>query len=236
MADCGLTPPPSTGSTPPPSTGSSEDLSQSSDASQALYRDLVHSVPCQTYALARGYEEMLDHGAEVLVPAGLAWHAARGEAAPEERCRELIDAEYTSTSRLPPLPLRDRVNATEEAIEAPWAGEKSLQLFRYTGHATKYCGECHVDHHGSALGIYLNALVFYATLFGRSPEGATWPAGQMVDGDLLPGDGMVRGDNTTGAMTREEAETLQRIAAKVVLPHMEAWWPQGRPEIPNGMQ
>eukprot|EP01049_Picozoa_sp_SAG25_P002946 SAG25_NODE_160_length_13390_cov_9.002708_14_plen_194_part_00 len=58
-------------------------------------------------------------------------------------------------------------------------------------------------------GMYLNALVMFATIFGRSSVGADWPDGQVVNGQALPCAGDV--------LTRADAEALQRIADAVVL-------------------
>jgi hypothetical protein len=49
------------------------------------------------------------------------------------------------------------------------------------GYTSKYClpGVCTCDHHPSLAGAYLNSLVVYATIFGKSPIGAAWPDGQV---------------------------------------------------------
>ena len=64
--------------------------------------------------------------------------------------------------------------------------------------------------------MYLNALVFYAVLFGKSPVGAAWPNAQVVDGMQMP------------VVDAGEAASMQRIAADVVLPHMHVWWARNR--------
>jgi hypothetical protein len=58
-------------------------------------------------------------------------------------------------------------------------------------------------------GMYLNALVMFATIFGRSSVGADWPDGQLVNGQALPCAG--------GVLTQADAEALQRVADAVVL-------------------
>ena len=92
------------------------------------------------------------------------------------------------------------------------------------GYVSKYCNGCHVDHHASVLGMYLNACILYATLFGRSPVGAATPAGQVADGLELPGDDAIRGDGVVGALTKTEARALQQIAADVVLEDRDQYW------------
>lgn len=64
--------------------------------------------------------------------------------------------------------------------------------------------------------MYLNALVFYATLFESSPIGAGVPSGQIVDGMTLP------------TISQEDAEALQHIAHDTVLGNLDAWWNRGR--------
>eukprot|EP00927_Polykrikos_kofoidii_P075443 TRINITY_DN71655_c0_g1_i1.p1 TRINITY_DN71655_c0_g1~~TRINITY_DN71655_c0_g1_i1.p1 ORF type:complete len:503 (-),score=49.99 TRINITY_DN71655_c0_g1_i1:151-1659(-) len=173
----------------------------------------VNSVSCMTYALARGYAETMAHGVDVLVPAGLAWLAARGAPAIPKACRAAIDAEYSDGAG-PLSSLELPLRATDPA-DARWSGAQAgLGLFRCGGptYRSGYC-DCRVDHHPSAIAMYLNAVVFYATLFNETPVGATWPDGtQTVDGMLLP------------AVNADEAKTMQRIAADVVLPHRHVWW------------
>jgi len=109
------------------------------------------------------------------------------------------------------LPLR------ASAGDARWRGARAQGLFNHLGddYASPYCDDdCHRDHHPSIAAQYLNACVFYATLFGRSPVGAAFPDGRTeVDGMRLPA--------LAGAA---EAAALQRIAAAVVLEHMGVWW------------
>lgn len=187
------------------------------------YTARTQSVPCMSYALARGYAETLAHGADAIVPAGLAWLAARGAPPLPAELRAAIDAEYADgagpLARLPlPIP-------PSNASDARWSTPASAQaLYRDKGpdYVSKYCSlanstrDCHVDHHPSATGMYLNALVFYATLFNASPVGAAWPDGtQVVDGMRMP------------AVGAAEARSLQRIARDVVLPHRRIWWGGG---------
>merc|ERR1719401_1861558 len=168
---------------------------------------------CQGYALARGYAEALGHGADILVPAGLGWEAARGSREVPSDCKALVDGEYSGPSVLDSiaLPLR-LINDSN----ARWTGEAAHKLYRRRGpdyDASKYCSDgCRHDHHASPPGMYLNALIFFATLFRRSPIGAAWPQGQVVDGIQLP------------SVTEEDARSLQEIAHDVVVPHLSAWW------------
>ena len=182
--------------------------------------------PCQSYALARGYAAALAHGADVLVPAGLAQAAARGAPPIPADCKAAIDGEYDGEygdgdgplgALLSELPLR------AADADARWRGARAQRLFNHLGsnYTSAFCDDgCHIDHHPSILAQYLNACVFYATLFGRSPVGAAYPDGDtVVDGMKLP-----------AILDAEDAEALQRIAARIVLPekHMRAWW-KGKP-------
>lgn len=184
---------------------------------------------CEQYALARGYADALRYGADILVPCGAAWLTARGSAPIPAQCRAAVDAEYdpAEPSPLPPLPLPGNASGV-------WAGAAGQRLFHWTGWGSKFCADgCEIDGHPSVLGMYLNALVFYATLFEESPVGAAIPAGQVIDGEQLSGNGtdphgeghFIFGDGTNGSVTEEEAGLLQRIAAETVLPHLRWWRP-----------
>jgi len=186
-----------------------------------VWYNQVATHPCQAYALARGYAESLRHGAQVLIPAGLAWEAARGSEPIPQACREAVDANYGGPGPLAGLELPLRAANAEDAR---WRGEGAHDLYRFAGpdFNSFYCTDgCHHDHHPSALGAYLNALVFFATIFKRSPVGAAWPQGQEVDGRIMP---------TVG---ESDARALQKIAHDVVLPHMEVWWSGKPPPLPR---
>lgn len=197
--------------------GTLDDLSNCS-SDDAWYRT-SHNVPCQGYALARGYEATLAHGADVLVPAGLAQQAARGSPDIPAVCKAAVDAEHPAgmpLSRLTlPLQLRNKT-------DAKWADmQAALGLFRDKGpdYVSKYCDNgCHVDHHASATAMYLNSLVFFATLFKKSPIGAQWPNGQTVDGMVMP------------TVDPDDAKTMQRIAHDIVMPHLDVWWNKAHAE------
>lgn len=193
--------------------GTLDDLSRCA-TSDLLYRK-TSTVPCQAYALARAYAETLEHGADVLVPAGLALLAARGAPRIPGKCKGLIDEEYPYSDPL--RKLRLPLSAADPA-DARWATpEAAKALFNDLGpgYNSTFCNDgCHLDHHPSVLAQYLNALVFFATLFKKSPLGAAAPDGtQRVDGMLLPALG-----------APEHAPVLQRIARDVVMPHLDTWW------------
>jgi len=174
--------------------------------------DALATHPCQAYSLARGYSELLDYGAKVVVPSGLAWEAARGSEPIPEDCKAAIDAQFPDAGPLAnlDLPLKPK----NESL-ALFRGTKAHDLFRFCGpdYNSSYCDDgCHHDHHPSVIGQYLNALVFYATLFKESPIGADWPQGQTVDGLVMP------------TIDEEMAKALQQIAHEVVMPHLDTWW------------
>mmetsp|Transcript_51489 Transcript_51489/g.165379 ORF Transcript_51489/g.165379 Transcript_51489/m.165379 type:complete len:498 (-) Transcript_51489:156-1649(-) len=180
--------------------------------SPGRYGPTVRDQACQAYSLASGAASGLRFGGDVLVPAGLAWQVARGSPAIPRGCRRAIDEEYGGYPQFGDLdlPLRAR---NESAVR--WRGEDGMHLFRDKGpkYRSKYCVDCTIDHHASAAGMYLNALVFYATLFKRSPLGAGVPDGTAeVDGMVVP------------KVSREDAEALQQIAHDVVMGNMDTWW------------
>jgi hypothetical protein len=189
--------------------GTLDELSHCQDGD---WFNKTNSVACQTYALARGYAESLHHGADVLVPAGLAWQVARGSEPLPQECKEAVDSEYSDAGPLASLELP--LKAKDET-HAMWKGDAALKLFRDLGpsYQSKYCKGSHIDHHASELGMYLNALVFFATLFNQSPIGAAVPSGtDVVDGMTLP------------AVDPIAAKALQHVAHDVVLGNMETWW------------
>ena len=138
---------------------------------------------------------------------------------PRERCRSCLP--HLRVCIFADLVFRPSCLTIPRArSDARWASpEAALALYRNLGpdYVSPYCDDgCHVDHHPSILGMYLNALVFYATLFKRSPIGAAWPDGKIeVDGMVLP-----------AINSAADARAMQRIAHDVVLPHMDVWWNQ----------
>eukprot|EP00658_Telonema_sp_P-2_P078599 TRINITY_DN7398_c0_g1_i4.p1 TRINITY_DN7398_c0_g1~~TRINITY_DN7398_c0_g1_i4.p1 ORF type:complete len:511 (-),score=85.71 TRINITY_DN7398_c0_g1_i4:41-1573(-) len=202
--------------------GTLKALLKSSGVTCHEWHPKVENFECQSYAQARGTANAArESGADVVVPAGIAWQMARRITSIPQSCIDLIDAEYSSpaSSQLPlmPLPL---IQGHEDSYPA-----NLYQMYRWLGEGynSSWCADCHNDHHASVIGMYLNACVFYATLFGESPVGAAAPAGQIVDGHAVPGEDTVLGDGTTGAMPKDQALLLQEIAAAVVLPNLEYW-------------
>uniref|UniRef100_A0A6U6P815 SGNH hydrolase-type esterase domain-containing protein n=1 Tax=Zooxanthella nutricula TaxID=1333877 RepID=A0A6U6P815_9DINO len=189
------------------------DVAQLAYLSPGDWHSKVHDFPCQTYAIAQGAASALGAGGgDVLVPAGLAWQVARGSPEPSRACVASVNEEYGGRPTLNvTLPLRAR-----DPSNARWKDYKAAQrLYRDKGpdYVSTYCpGDCTVDQHPSAAGMYLNALVFYATLYKSSPIGAGVPQGEVVDGMALP---------TIGA---DEARALQHIAHDTVMGHLDAWW------------
>jgi hypothetical protein len=232
------------------------------------------------YALAKGYAAVrAATGADALVPAGLAWQAARGWQPIGERCREVVDAGFESFGGslssssssspspppppLPPIPLLppngdDRGSVGESAGGASlarWSGGEAggVPLYRDKGPAftSKYCsspevpvsvseqggpaGEegyrnhranrtvpCHIDHHPSAVGMYITAATVFATLTGESPIWAAVPAGELVhfDGDA-DGGKVVR----LPVIAPADGAAAQRAARDVVAPYLSTWNP-----------
>ena len=185
------------------------------ELSQCL-RTLRRALATRVLQRPKGWEApTLRHGADVLVPAGLALLAARGAPRIPDKCKGLIDEEYPYSDPL--RKLRLPLSAADPA-DARWATpEAAKALFNDLGpgYNSTFCNDgCHLDHHPSVLAQYLNALVFFATLFKKSPLGAAAPDGtQRVDGMLLPALG-----------APEHAPVLQRIARDVVMPHLDTWW------------
>lgn len=178
---------------------------------------------CQSYSLARGYADGLRYGAQVFVPAGLAWQMARGSFVLPPACKEQVDLEYDVEGPLSNMQLPLKASNVSNVL---WKGDRGLKLFRYMGpdYISPYCQDCHVDHHPSATGVYLNALVFFSTLFKKSPIGAAIPTGtEVVDGLRLP------------AIDPIEGRALQHIAHDVVMPHLDVWWQSQRNGVTVGV-
>ena len=108
------------------------------------------------YSIARGYIDARHQtGADLIAPCGLAWQVVRGITAIPAKCKHIADAEYREPLGLS-LPFK---------VEG--AAFPSLPLYRVLQGGG-------IDKHPSVAGQYLNALTFYATLFG-SPSGAASP-------------------------------------------------------------
>lgn len=179
--------------------------------SPGRWHEKVKDFACQGYAIAQGAASTFGKGLDVLVPAGLAWQAARGSPAVDRSCKAEVDAEYDMQ---PPLKLP--LPASKKRF-ARWQDERRgslLYLDKGPDYVSKYSTspDIHVDNHASALGMYLNALVFYATLFESSPIGAGVPNGQVVDGMTLP------------TISQEDADALQQLAHDTVMGNLDVWW------------
>lgn len=188
-------------------------LDELSDCNNTNFHEKVATQSCQAYSLARGVAETLRFGADVVVPAGLAWQIARGSEPIPSECKALIDAEYPDAGPLASLDLPLKASNPDDAL---WRGRAAEQLFRNLGpnYTSPYCPwNCTNDHHPSIIGMYLNSLVFYATLFQDSPIGAAVPDNKtVVDDMVLP------------AVDPDVAAVLQRIAHDTVMDHMDVWW------------
>lgn len=111
----------------------------------------INSFACMTYAMAQGYYSAARReGADLVVPAGLAWLAAQGVSSIPETCRAAIDAEYTEPHELVLLPAHPELT--------------SIRMYIAEHSATPV--------HPTRVAQYLNALVLYASLF-ESPIGST---------------------------------------------------------------
>jgi hypothetical protein len=145
----------------------------------------VDSFDCMTYALARGYMGAFSHGADIVAPCGMAWEVARASKAIPTSCKKAIDDEYTFDFNIT-LPLQ---------ITGQTKPTKQIMLYRLLKHGSV------IDKHPSPAGQYLNACIFYATIFHDSPVGAA----------------------TITGVTEDEALGLQQVAAGVVLQHWDLW-------------
>lgn len=168
------------------------------------YQAKVDSFPCMGYAIARGYYDQLSQGADMIAPCGLAWQVSRGVTTIPTDCKNSIDKEYTT-----PSPFNSAANLSLPLKVAGVPSELSqFELYRILSKHPKPHGG-NFDKHPNMAGQYLNALVFFATLFGESPIGASGPlhTGKAPDLPLAP----------------EILSGLQKIAHSVVLDHAAAW-------------
>jgi hypothetical protein len=161
--------------------GTNQDLTGDCKTS-SRYSHLVDTYDCMTYALARGYMNAFAYGADAVAPCGMTWEVARASTAIPTDCKKAIDAEYSFDFNIS-LPLK---------ITGQTKETKKIMLYRDNGK----------DKHPSPAGQYLNACVFYATIFNDSPVGAATIAG----------------------VTEDEALGLQQVAAGVVLQHRSLWF------------
>ena len=110
-----------------------------------------------------------------------------------------------------------------------------------------------MDHHASAVGMYITAATFFAALTGHSPVGAAVPSGERVpfflsataaaatatDDDDGSGDRSGSGSGGGGdwkgtqrnkvvrlpVIDAADGAAAQRAAEDVVLPHLSTWNP-----------
>jgi len=165
--------------------GSLANLTSPPCATDPHYNHLAGSFPCMGYALARGYHSCMaaSVGADMMAPCGLAWQVVRGMTAIPSACASLVDAQYTAPYALP-------------VPHVPAGALPGFMLYRQFGST--------IDKHPNVAGQYLNALTFYATLFGKSPVGAPLP---LNTGSTAAGD---------RPLTAAEATALQTAAAGIV--------------------
>ena len=136
--------------------GSLANLTQPPCATNGTYQSLVRSFECMGYSLARGYLSMLQTGADLVAPCGLAWQVVRGSVEIPSDCAAAIDSQYDA-------PLGLALPFQVAAGQLP-----DLMLYR------KYASQ--IDKHPNVAGQYLNALTFFATLFGHRFCEALWSA------------------------------------------------------------
>jgi len=99
-------------------------------------------------------------------PCGLAWQVVRGVKQIPAACKSAVDGQYKA-----PLALKLPFSVAGGALP-------DYMLFRLLGKGK-------IDKHPNVAGQYLNACVFYETLFGKSPIGAAMPlnTGSAASGD-----------------------------------------------------
>ena len=166
--------------------GTLAQLTEPPCANSSHHHELAGSFACMGYALARGYLSTKDVsvGADMVAPCGLAWQVVRGLDSIPGACKASVDGEYTAPLTLP-LPL---------AVGG--ARLPGFMLYR------NFSGL--IDKHPNVAGQYLNALTFFATLFGSSPVGAAPP---LNTGSSSAGD---------RPLTAAEVRALQMAAHGVV--------------------
>ena len=151
--------------------GSLASLTRPPCETSSHYHNLTETFECMGYAVARGYLAMRSAvpGVAMVAPCGLAWQIVRGSTRIPTACKTGIDAQYAAPLNLS-LP-----------FQVPNATLPNFELYRvYTGK------KGFIDKHPNTAGQYLNALVMFTTLFGRSAVGAAppLPTGSPAAGDL----------------------------------------------------
>lgn len=180
--------------------GSNAQLTRPPCNTSRTYSNKVNSFECMGYAVARGYMDQLwKPSIDAVVPAGIAWQTMRGALHTPMSCKNAIDEEYISkspfsnTSNLS-LPLR---------VDGLPPNLAKLELFRKLENGDW-------DKHPNIAGQYLNALVFYTTIFRESPVGAAGPL-KTGTAPRLP-------------LEKDILNGMQRVAESVVLDHAEHWY------------
>eukprot|EP01060_Flectonema_neradi_P015153 TRINITY_DN21838_c0_g1_i1.p1 TRINITY_DN21838_c0_g1~~TRINITY_DN21838_c0_g1_i1.p1 ORF type:complete len:318 (+),score=52.54 TRINITY_DN21838_c0_g1_i1:331-1284(+) len=156
--------------------------------SNPSWHNTVDTFACMGFSLVRGYLDMFNYGVNRVAPCGVSWQVVRGVTTIPDNCTTAINSQY-------PYPL----NVT---LPFPTTGSlKDLMLYRILAGGV-------IDKHPNVAGQYLNALTFFATLFGESPVGAASP---------LPTE---KGDTP---LTPEQLQQMQQIVNEVVLGHKNVW-------------
>lgn len=168
--------------------------------------DLVWSFDCMGYALTRG---VLSTGVkkyvDMIVPAGLAWQILRGATTVPPSCKEAVDRQFSQPPEIT-LP-----------AQAPGAARPGLNLnvwFQWGPQQRQGAW----DKHPNMAGQYLNALTFFAAIFGESPMGAAQPycsercVPNVVEGRMHYGPP----GPPNPLLTSEETRVLQTAAATAV--------------------
>jgi hypothetical protein len=167
--------------------GSLASLTSPSCSESDEYHSTVSDFPCMGYAVARGYFDAKGAGADLVAPCGLAWQVVRAVESIPASCKAAVDRQYPEPAPLE-LPLYV-ANGTDP------------DLLLYIRNS-----ETDFDKHQNTAGCYLNALVFYATIFGKSPLGAAAPDATWGNSWGLP----------EPDLTSTQLATLQRAAEGVV--------------------
>ena len=156
-------------------------------ANNPTWHNTADTFPCMGYSLVRGYLEMLNVGATRIAPCGVSWQVVRGVESIPSSCKNIIDSQYEYPLNIS-LPL-------------PTTGSlKELMLYRILSG--------NIDIHPNVAGQYLNALTFFATLFGKSPVGAAAPI-PTEKGDI--------------PLTPNQRTQMQHFVEEVVLKHKSVW-------------
>ncbi|CAK0875346.1 unnamed protein product [Prorocentrum cordatum] len=158
--------------------GKLEDLTDPSCHVSRSFQDSIGTFECMGYALARGYFAAKDVGADLVAPCGLAWQVVRGSKAVPDGCRAAIDAQYDKPA---PLALPLQVPEGEDGALQLYIMDPRTRFDATLGTKAKTM----YDKHQNLAGCYLNALVLYTTIFGKSPLGSAPPNAPLTDANLV---------------------------------------------------